>query len=465
MLLINRRGSLVSTSDGQYVDVAGLGETKYAESGGVHIAYRAFGDGVRDVVAVFGFISHLDILWESRAPYRFFEQLSRFSRVIMFDKRGMGLSDRLSAPPTLEDTMDDVRAVMDAADSEQAVLFGMSQGVEPSLLFATTYPERTVGLVLYGGMARSIEAPDYPWAAPLDDVLAANVELIAPAWGTGASLDTFAPTVADDPSARDWMAKMERSAASPGMVRQLYLMALDTDVRHLLPTVQAPTLVLHRRGDQAVSVHGSRWMASEIPGARFVELPGVDHSPWWGDTEVMLGEIEEFVTGVRSSPDAERVLATILFTDIVGSTERATAMGDRRWREVLDEHDRIGAQRVELAGGNVVKTTGDGLLALFDGPGRAVRAAQQIRNELAPLDLEIRAGVHTGEIERRGDDVGGLGVHIAARVAAEAGAGEVLVSRTVKDLVAGSGIRFEDRGIYVLKGVPDEWQLFVASSD
>ena len=451
-------------ADRQYVGMAGLGETHYAESGGVHVAYRVFGEGTRDIVVVFGFISHLDVLWENRAPSRFFEQLSRFSRVIIFDKRGMGLSDRPSTPPTLEETMDDVRAVMDAAGSKQAVLFGMSQGVEPSLLFATTYPERTAGLVLYGGMARSIEAPDYPWAAPLDDVLAANAEIIAPAWGTGASLDTFAPTVANDPRAREWMAKMERSAASPGMVRALYLMALDTDVRHLLPTVQVPTLVLHRRGDHAVSVHGGRWMASQIPGARFVELPGIDHQFWWGDTEAMIGEIEEFVTGVRSQPGAERVLASVLFTDIVGSTERATSVGDRRWRELLDEHDRICTHHVEVAGGSVVKTTGDGLLAVFDGPGRAVRAAQHIRDELALLDLKIRAGVHTGEIEKRDDDVGGLGVHIAARVAAQAAAGEVMVSRTVKDLVAGSGIRFEDRGVHVLKGVPDEWQLFAVVS-
>lgn len=444
--------------------MTGLGETRYAESGGFHIAYRVFGEGPHDIVIVSGFVSHLDVSWENRAVSRFFEELSRFSRVVMFDKRGMGLSDRLSTPPTLEQTMDDVRAVMDAAGSEQAVLFGMSQGAEPSLLFATTYPQRTAGLVLYGGMARSTEAPDYPWAAPLDEALAANAQLIAPAWGTGATLDTFAPSVADDPRAREWMGKMERSAASPGMVRQLYLMALDTDVRHLLPAVQVPTLVLHVRGDRAVNVRGSRWMASQIPGARFVELPGTDHQFWWGDTEVILGEIEEFVTGTRSVSRADRVLATVLFTDIVGSTERAMAIGDRRWRELLDEHDRIGAHQVALAGGTVVKTTGDGLLALFDGPGRAVNAAQRIRDELAHLGLPIRAGVHTGEIERRGDDVGGLGVHIAARVAAEAGADEVMVSRTVKDLVAGSGLRFEDRGMHALRGVTDEWQLFVAAS-
>ncbi|HEX6310196.1 MAG TPA: adenylate/guanylate cyclase domain-containing protein [Acidimicrobiia bacterium] len=441
------------------------GDTKYAQSGGVHIAYREIGEGPRDIVFVFGFVSHLDILWENNAARRFLERLGRFSRVILFDKRGMGLSDRPPAPPTLEQTMEDVRAVMDAAGSRRAVLFAMSQGVEPSLLFATTHPGRTAGLVLYGGMARSIEAPDYPWAAPLDEVVSANEELIAPAWGTGATLDTFAPSVADDPRAREWMAKLERSAASPGMVRDLYFMALDTDVRHLLAAVRVPTLVLHQHGDRAVSVHGSRWMASQIAGARFVELPGIDHQFWWKDGDAVSGEIEEFLTGVRSTAETDRVLATIVFTDIVGSTGRAIEAGDRRWRELLDEHDRIAAREVDLAGGMIVKTTGDGLLALFDAPGRAVRATQRIRDELAAIGLPIRAGLHTGEIERRGDDVGGLGVHIAARVAAEAAAGEVMVSRTVKDLVAGSGIGFEDRGTHTLKGVPDAWQLFVATTE
>ena len=441
-------------------------ETRYARCGDVHIAFQTFGRGKRDLVVAFGFVSHLDVLWEARQAANFYGRLGEFCRVILFDKRGMGLSDRVAKPPTLEERVDDIRAVMDAADSEEAVLLGYSQGVATVLMFGATFPERTSGLILYGGVARSVAAPDYPWAAPLEDALAANAELIGPMWGTGASLDAFAPTMADAPSARAWMAKMERSAATPGMVRDAYLMALDTDVRHLLGVVQVPTLVLHQRGDRSVSVQGSRWMAEQIPQARFVELPGVDHQFWWieADANAVVAEIEEFMTGVRSAPRVNRALATVLFTDIVGSTERASRIGDRRWLELLDDHDLIVRRSIEDAAGSVIKFTGDGALAVFDGPGRALRAAQELRRPLSAIGITVRCGLHTGEIERRGEDIGGIAVHIGSRVAALARADEVLASSTVVDLVAGSGITFEDRGEHALKGVPGTWRLFAVAA-
>jgi len=437
-------------------------DTRYAKCGDVHLAFQTFGQGERDLVVVFGWVSQLDVLWEAPPAAAFYRRLGEFCRVILFDKRGMGLSDRVTKPPTLEERTDDIRAVMDAAHSDEAVLFGLSQGVATSLMFATTFSERVSGLVLMGGEARSVEAPDYPWASPLEDALAANAELIGPNWGTGASIETFAPTVADDPASRAWWAKLERSAASPGMVYGAYLMALETDVRHLLPAVHVPTLVLHQRGDRAVSVRGGRWLAEQIPDARFVELPGIDHQFWWVEAirDSVASEIEKFMTGVRSEPRVDRVLATVVFTDIVGSTEQASRLGDRRWRRLLDEHDAIVRRSVEDARGSLIKTTGDGVLATFDGPGRALRCAAGLRDPLRSLGIAIRVGVHVGEIELRGDDIGGIAVHIAQRVQGLAQPSEILVSRTVVDLVAGSGIEFTDRGAHALKGVSGEWQLF-----
>ena len=442
-------------------------ETRYAKCGDVHIAFQTFGQGPRDLVVVSGWVSHLDLLWEAAPAAAFYRRLGEFSRVILFDKRGMGLSDRVAKPPTLEERTDDIRAVMDAADSDEAVLFGLSQGVATSLMFATTFVKRVSGLILCGGLARSVEAPDYPWAPPLEDLLAANAEFIGPNWGSGASIETFAPTVANDPTARAWWAKLERSAASPGMVYGSALMALETDVRHLLGAVHIPTLVMHQRGDRAVSVHGGRWLAEQIPDARFLELPGIDHQFWWVETirDAVASEIEEFMTGVRPVPRVDRVLATVVFTDIVGSTQQATRLGDRRWRDVLDAHDAIVRRCVGEAGGSVIKCTGDGVLATFDGPGRALRCAAAVRAEVHRLGIGIRVGVHTGEIELRGPDIGGIAVHIAQRVQGLAQPEEILVSRTVVDLVAGSGIRFTDRGIHVLKGVSDDWQLFAVEAE
>jgi pimeloyl-ACP methyl ester carboxylesterase len=439
--------------------------TRYARSGDASIAYQVVGEGPIDVVLVLGFATHLELQWEAPPFASFFERIASFARLILFDKRGTGLSDPVAEAPTLEQRVDDVRAVMDAAGSERAALFGVSEGGPMSVLFAATHPERASALILCGAMGRTTEAPDYPWAAPADALREAAAEFIVPYWGVDASamLELFAPSFAGNPGMLDFTARMERSAASPGMVQRLFEMFLDIDVRAVLPTIHVPTLVLHRRADRVVNRRAGEELASRIPGAKYVELPGVDHMPWAGDAESVLGEVEEFLTGARSTPEPDRVLATVMFTDIVGSTERATELGDTRWRELLAEHQ--GSVRQELARfrGREVKALGDGYLATFDGPARAIRCGQAIADAARSSGLEVRIGLHSGEVEVIDDDVGGIAVHIAARVGALAGAGEVLVSSTVRDLVAGSGIGFEDRGARPLKGIPDEWRLFAAA--
>jgi class 3 adenylate cyclase/esterase/lipase len=417
------------------------------------------------VVLVLGFATHLELQWEAPPFARFFERIGSFSRLIIFDKRGTGLSDPVTEVPTLEQRIDDVRAVMDAAGSEEAALFGISEGGPMSILFAAGHPDRAKALVLHGAMARTTEAPDYPWASPADALRESAAEFIAPHWGQDARgmLQLFAPSLADDPQAAEFTARMERSAASPAMVQQIFEMFLDIDVRAVLPTIHVPTLVLHRRGDRVVNRRAGQWLAEHIPGARYVELPGIDHLPWAGDAEAELGEIEEFLTGTRSLPEPDRVLATVMFTDIVGSTERAAELGDARWRDLLFQHQS--AVRAELGrfGGREVKTLGDGCLATFDGPARAIRCGSAIQEVSGSLGLEVRVGLHAGEVELIGDDVGGIAVHIAARIGDIAEPNEVLVSSTVRDLVAGSGIEFADRGTKRLKGVDDEWRLFAAS--
>jgi class 3 adenylate cyclase len=439
-------------------------DVKYAKSGELNIAYQVFGDGPLDLVIVFGFISHLDIFWDADPFVDFMKRLSSFARVIVFDKRGVGLSDPVTNVATLEERMDDVRAVMDAAGSERAALFGLSEGGAMSILFSSTYPERSQALVLYGAMARSTYDDDYPWAAPREALIQSNEELVGPVWGQGASAEVFAPSVADDPQAIAFYARFERQAASPQMIQQLGMMFLDLDVRHVLPTIQVPTLILHRKGDRVVNVRASRYLAEQISGAKLVELEGNDHSWLAGDTGAVVDELEEFLTGVRAAPRFDRILATVLFTDIVDSTKKASELGDREWREVLEKHQRIVRTQLSRDRGREVNTTGDGFLATFDGPARAIRCATSIAEEVRALGIELRAGIHTGECEVIGDDIGGIAVHTAARILALAGAGEVLVSRTVKDLVAGSGITFEDRGTHVLKGVPDDWQLLLVTS-
>jgi class 3 adenylate cyclase len=435
-------------------------ETRYARSGEVGIAYQVFGEGELDLVLAYPFLSHLDLMWESPALSHFLRRLGSFARVIVFDRRGVGLSDPAPGAPTLEERMDDVRAVMDAAGSERAALLGMSEGATMCMLFAATYPERTSALVLWGAMARSTAAPDYPWAPERGAVEEAQEELIGPMWGQGATIEIFSPSLAADPRAREFQARFERQAASPMRVQQLFQMFLDTDVREALPLIQAPTLVLHRRGDHAVNYRAARWLTEQIGGSRYAELEGEDHFPWVGDSDAALAAIEEFLTGVRPGPASERVLATVLFTDIVDSTRLAGELGDRRWRELLEEHQELVRERLRRFEGREIKTTGDGFLAIFDGPTRAAECARAIVEDVPALGIEVRAGLHTGEVELMGDDVGGIAVHVAARIAALAEARTVLASRTVRDLAVGSGVDFRPAGRHTLKGVAEEWDVY-----
>jgi class 3 adenylate cyclase/pimeloyl-ACP methyl ester carboxylesterase len=435
-------------------------ETRYARSGDVGIAYQAFGEGEMDLVLAFPFVSHLDLMWESPALANFLLRLGSFARVLVFDRRGVGLSDPVAGAATLEERMDDVRAVMDAAGSERAALLGMSEGATMCMLFAATYPERTSALVLWGAMARSTRADDYPWAPEKEAVEEAQRELIEPLWGQGATIEIFSPSMAGDPRAREFQARFERQAASPMRVRQLFEMFLDTDVRDALPLIQAPTLVLHRRHDRAVNYRAARWLAEQIDGCLYTELEGEDHFPWIGDSDAALGAIEEFLTGVRPTPTPDRVLATVLFTDIVDSTRLATEIGDRRWREVLEEHQKLVREQLGRFEGREVKTTGDGFLATFDGPTRAAECARAIVDDTPSLGIEVRAGLHAGEVELMGEDIGGIAVHVAARISALAAASTVLASRTVRDLATGSGIEFDPFGRHELKGVPEEWDIY-----
>ena len=434
-------------------------KTTYAKSGDVSIAYQVVGEGPFDLVMVPGFVSHVEMVWEMPLAARVLERLSKFSRLILFDKRGTGLSDPVVGAPTLEERMDDVRAVMDAAGSERAALLGVSEGAPMSLLFGATYPARTTALVLYGGMARTTEADDYPFSAPAEALMQSSMEM-AEYIGEGVMLEVMAPTFAEMPGAREMFMRFQRYAATPAMMVQMFMMFLDIDVRAILPMVHVPTLVLHRRGDRAVNRHAAEWMAERIPGAKYVELPGIDHMMFAGDTDTLVDEIEEFLTGARRAIEVDRVLATVMFTDIVGSTQKASALGDTLWREVLERHHTLVARELERFRGREVKQLGDGFLATFDGPARAIRCGLALAQASREAGLEIRVGLHTGEVEVMGDDVGGIAVHIAARVGAKAETGEVLVSSTVKDLVAGSGIAFSERGTHTLKGIPDEWKLF-----
>jgi len=437
---------------------------QYAQNGDVHVAYQVVGEGERDLVLVEGFMSHLDLEWENPAIVHLLEGLSSFSRLIRLDKRGTGLSDRAVGVATLEERMDDVRAVMDAVGSEQAVLMGVSEGAPMCILFAATYPARAHALVLYGGMARSTEAPDYPWAAPAEAFAESASELIMPLIYTGEDMEIWAPSRADDPQAKEWLGRYRRAGVSPDGIQALIAMFMEIDVRHVLPTLQVPTLVLHRHGDRVVNWRAGRWMADQIPGARYVELAGQDHLPWAGDADAIIEEVREFLTGVRVTAEPDRVLATVMFTDVVSSTQRAASMGDRRWLDALDAHDVAIRRQLVAFRGREVKTTGDGFLATFDGPARAIRCADAIVEAESELHMEVRVGLHTGEIEIRGDDIGGVAVHIGQRVSALAQPSEILVSSTVKDLVAGSGIAFESRGDHELKGVPDSWRLFAVSA-
>ncbi len=442
-------------------------QTQFVRSGDVSIAYQVIGDGPVDIVLVPGYVSHVELIWEFPGAVRIMDRIASFARLILFDKRGNGLSDPVDGAPALEERIDDVRAVMEAAGSQRAILFGVSEGAPMCLLFAATHPELVSSLVLYGGMPRSTWAPDFPWATPADALLESSLEM-APHLFDGAMLDVMAPTIANDPQARQAFARFQRYATTPAMLQQYFLMFLDIDVRAILPAIDVPTLVLHRRGDMAVNRHAAEWMAGQIPGARYVELPGIDHLMYVGDTDTLMDEVEEFITGTRRAADIDRVLATVMFTDIVDSTRRATELGDRAWRDLLEAQNEVVRRELARFRGREVKTLGDGMLSTFDGPARAIRCAHAITAAVRPLGIEVRVGLHTGEVELviDGDteDVAGIAVHIAARVAAKAAAGEVLVSGTVKDLVAGSGIAFVDRGEHTLKGIPDQWRLFAVET-
>jgi class 3 adenylate cyclase len=435
-------------------------ETRYARSGDLHIAYQVVGDGPMDLIYVPTWISQVEHYWDDPGIARYFTRLASFSRLIMFDRRGTGLSDPVMGTPTLEEQMDDVVAVLDAVGSEKAVLIGGGDAAMMTTLFAATHPERTSGLVLSDARVRVTQTEDFPWAFS-EEQWSSIRDLVEDQWGQGVSQVVAAPSTFGDEAARRWWARLERQSLGPGDVTAMFDLLVNTDVRAVLPTIQVPTLVMHRTGDQFASIEQGRYFAEHIPGAKFVELPGEDHAGWEGDADAGTDEIEEFITGHRPVHEPDRVLATVLFTDIVGSTEKARELGDRKWRDLLDRHDELARAQLDRHQGRLVKTTGDGLLATFDGPARAIRCASTLQTV---LPVPIRAGLHTGEVELRGNDVGGIAVHIGARVAAVAGEGEVLVSRTVKDLVAGSGIAFTDRGTHTLKGVPDEWQLYSVSS-
>jgi class 3 adenylate cyclase/pimeloyl-ACP methyl ester carboxylesterase len=433
-----------------------LPATHYALSGDVSIAYQVIGDGPVDLVMVPGVVSHVEFFHETPGYTAFLRRLSKFARVITFDKRGQGLSDRVSGAPSLEQRMDDVRAVMDAVGSKCAAVMGFSEGSAMSALFAATYPERTSKLLLFGGFALSTTAGD----------LVAQINERLKTWGTGEWLKKSWPSLIVKPQGIDVLAKIERLSASPGAIKAIGLLNAEIDVRPILPTIRVPTLVMHRKGDLQVPIEAGRALARQIPDAKFIEYPGDDHVFWSGDVEAFLGDIEEFVTGSRdhSSFEVERVLATVLFTDIVDSTRSAAAMGDQAWRRQLDSHDQIARQTVEKFRGHLIKTTGDGILATFDGPGRAVRCALAFSAAAEQIGLPLRAGLHTGEIELRDRDVGGIAIHAAARVMAQAQANEVLVSRVVTDLVAGAGLKFAERGSHELKGIPGRWDLFAAQA-
>ena len=427
-------------------------QTRYAKSGGINIAYQVAGDGPVDLVYVPGWVSHVELAWELPDLARGFERLASFSRLILFDKRGTGMSDPVPPDelPTLEQRMEDVRAVMDAVSSERAAIFGASEGGNMSMLFVATYPERSVALATFGCTAKRVYSSDYPWA-PTPERRQQDFDQVERQWTRGLEWEEIAPSL--DPAALEELSRYYRRCASPGAALALMKMNTYVDVRDVLPSIRVPAVVMHRTDDRDANVEEGHYIASRIPGARFVEFPGADHSWWTQDRDALIDEIEELVTGVRPAPEPDRVLATVLFGDVVGSTERLRELGDHRWVEVLERFHDLVHRELERFRGREVDSAGDGFLAVFDGPARAIRCALALRAAVEPLGLQLRVGVHTGECERIGEKFAGIAVHTGARVAALAGPGEVIVSSTVRDLVSGSGIAFEERGEHDLKGV------------
>jgi class 3 adenylate cyclase len=436
-------------------------ETQYVRSGDTHIAYQVIGNGPIDIAYVPGWVSHVELCWEDPDYARFLNRLTSFARLIMFDKRGTGLSDRVPNDqlPPLEVRMDDLNVVMDAVGSKKAALLGFSEGGNLCALFAATYPERTLGLIMFGSFAKRIWSEDYPWA-PTSEQRQHDYEVIEREWGNKMDLEHYIPSKVNDPAFTRRLATYFRRAASPGAAVALLKMNTQIDISNVLPSIHVPTLILHRTDDRDAKIEEGRWMAERISGAKFKELPGEDHLPWVGDQEAILDEVQEFITGSHPTTVRGRALATIMFTDIVGSTEILQKLGDDAWRVLLEKHDKICFDSIVNARGRLVNQTGDGVVAAFDGPSRGIACAREIIKRTGELGLEIRGGLHTGECEIRGKETVGLAVHLAARVVALAGAGEILVSRTVQDLVSDADFEFEDRGSQVLKGFPEKWQLF-----
>ena len=438
-------------------------KTRYVKSDDVYVAYQVVGDGPFDLLVVPGFVSNVEANWRNPDLSAYFRRLASFCRLILFDKRGTGMSDRGAQDFTLEQRMHDVQAILDAVGSKKAALFGHSEGGPMSLLYAATYPQRTSAVVLYGSYAKRSVAPDYPfgwndqeWTRVLRD--------IEENWGSPNSLSVVDRTekTGDDALMADRLAAYFRAAASPGAAAAIMRMNREIDVRHILPATRVPTLVLHCTGDPVIEIGHARYLAQKIPDAKLIELPGRDHPPWLGNRDAILDAVEQFLTGAHHVREPERVLATVLFVDIAGSTERVALIGDKPWRELLNEFYRRTREVLQDYRGREVSTAGDGFLATFEGPARAIRCANALNNAVRSLNLKVRCGIHTGECELIGDDLAGIAVHIGARVASLAIPGEVLVSQTVRDLVAGSGLAFEDRGTLRLKGVPDEWRIFQA---
>jgi class 3 adenylate cyclase len=435
---------------------------RYAKSGDLHIAYIVEGDGPIDLMWIPPWISQVEYLWSERSLMRVMRRITSFARFITFDRRGSGLSDPFFGAPTLEDQMDDLIAVMDAVGSERVAIVGTLEGGPMAATFAATHPDRVSALVLYATFARATWAPGYEFAWPAD-VRDEHMAELVEHWGEGRVVAGVAPSEASDPGFMEWGGRLERLAASPSTIRRLMGLIGEFDVRDVLPSIRVPTLVMHRRDDSFIKIEHSRYLAQQIPGARYVELQGSDNMFSLGDSEGLLGEIEEHLTGVRHVHEPDRMLATVLFTDICDSTRQAAEMGDSGWRSLLERHDALFRHALDRHRGREVKRTGDGFLATFDGPARAIRCAASVAEAMGSLGIQVRAGLHTGELEVMDGDLGGLAVHIAARVLDRASPSEVLVSGTVKDLVVGSGIGFEDRGEHELRGVPGEWRLYAVS--
>ncbi len=440
--------------------MADIPEIKYARTAdGVHVAYQVVGDGPLPVVYANSFMSHIEVSWEYPRAVRFYERMAAFCRLVLFDRRGTGLSDPIVESFTMEDRIADITSVMDAVGLERAVLLGSSEGAASCAYFAALHPERVSALILFSSFVTGLADEECPWALSqefvdlFDDARDAE-------WTLEEAVQAMNPSIADDAEACSWYMRYFRLSASPSLARKLMRHNFRVDIRALLPTIDVPTLVLHRTNEAMLNIEWGRYAARKIPGARLVELPGTDHYIWEQNSDAVAEEIEEFLTGVRRGRETERTLKTLLFTDIVGSTDRARAIGDEPWRQLLDRQDAAAHRQLARFQGRFVKSTGDGVLATFDGPAAAIRCALAIREAMRGLGLEVRAGVHTGEVELRGDDDGGIAVHIAARVASTAAAGDVLVSRTVADLIAGSGMKLTDRGEHDLKGIPERWRLF-----